>query len=131
MGPILGTVAGAAHDQDFGPIQEPIQSSGIEQRIQEEIKKGPFLENKLKQYLIDNPHRVLFILKPDAALEGSQVEETRKQLKDRLEKMAKADLNRLEKDAEQLKALQESVEDVSVLPTLELEDVPPEMTWLT
>ena len=96
-------------------------------QLKKEIQNGPFLENKLRQYFVDNPHRVLFILEPQSTLEADRVRETQKQLQAKLGKMNPADLDRLKKDAQALEALQENEEDLSVLPTLELDDVPPEI----
>ncbi|MCF6249233.1 MAG: AMP-binding protein, partial [Desulfobacula sp.] len=93
-------------------------------RLKEEIQKGPFLEKKLKQYLIDNPHRVLFTLEPDETLETKAIEDTKAELKTRLEKMTDQDLDQIKKDAKTLEELQEKKEDLSSLPTLELTDVP-------
>ena len=96
-------------------------------KLKENIKKGGFLENKLKQYFLENPHRVLFTLEPDTGLEQKRIEETKKELKNLLKQMTEQDLEQIKKDAKILEALQEKEEDVSVLPTLDLADVPPEI----
>ncbi|HCY87912.1 MAG TPA: peptidase M16 [Desulfobacteraceae bacterium] len=96
-------------------------------RIKKEIDQGPFLEGKLKEYFLDNPHRLMFILEPDAGLEERSVEETRAELAAKLAELTPEDLDRIREDAKALEALQETEEDLSVLPTLELEDVPPEI----
>lgn len=96
-------------------------------RLKKELKKDGFLENKLKSYFIENPHQVLFILEPDNLLEENRAEETKNALRLRLNKMTQKDIDQLKSDARALEALQEKQEDVSVLPTLELTDVPPEI----
>lgn len=96
-------------------------------RINAEIEKGGFLEEKIRTYFIDNPHRVLFTLAPDNGLEQATVEETRRKLGEKLNALTAADKDKIEKDARDLEKRQETEEDVSVLPTLELEDVPPEI----
>lgn len=96
-------------------------------KLKEQIKKGSFLENKLRQYFIENSHRVLFTLEPDTTLEQKNIQETQKELKALLKQMTPKDLEQIKKDAEMLEALQEKEEDVSVLPTLDLVDVPPEI----
>ena len=95
--------------------------------LKENLQKGGFLEAKLKQYFLLNPHRVLFTLKPDASLEEKTLKKTKKELKNLLKKMGPKDLEKIRKDAEKLEALQEKDEDVSALPTLELIDVPHEI----
>lgn len=96
-------------------------------RLMEKIEQGPFLESRLKKYFIDNPHRVLFILEPDTTLEKERVRRIQQELAARLAQMSDRDLETITADAKALEALQESEEDLSVLPTLELEDVPPEI----
>ncbi len=96
-------------------------------RLKEEIKKGGFLENKLRHYFLENPHRVLFTLEPDSDLEQKTIKETKKELKNLLKTMTDQDLEQIRKDAKTLEALQEKEEDVSILPTLDLVDVPPEI----
>ncbi len=96
-------------------------------RLKQEIQKGPFLEEKLKHYLIDNPHRVLFTLEPDNTLETQAIDDTKAELKIRLKKMTDQDLDQIKKDANTLEALQEKEEDLSSLPTLELTDVLPQI----
>ncbi len=96
-------------------------------KLKEQIKKGSFLENKLRQYFIENSHRVLFTLEPDTTLEQKNIRETQKELKALLKQMTPQDLEKIKKDAKTLEVLQEKEEDVSVLPTLDLVDVPPEI----
>lgn len=95
--------------------------------LKENLQKGGFLEAKLRQYFLLNPHRVLFTLKPDAALEERTLKKTKKELRTLLKEMTPKDLEKIRKDAKTLEALQEKDEDVSVLPTLELADVPHEI----
>ncbi|MDA8133378.1 MAG: insulinase family protein [Desulfobacteraceae bacterium] len=95
--------------------------------LKENLQKSGFLEAKLRQYFLSNPHRVLFTLKPDAALEERTLKKTKKELRALLKEMTPEDLEKIREDAKTLEALQEKDEDVSVLPTLELADVPHEI----
>ncbi|MBU2629927.1 MAG: insulinase family protein, partial [Proteobacteria bacterium] len=125
---LLLSVAGTViHDGD------PVLCINIDEdlnTLKEKLKKEGFLENKLRHYFLENPHRVLFILEPDTNLEQKQVEETKKELKNLLKQMTQKDLEKIEKDAKALEALQEKQEDVSVLPTLDLIDVPSEIEMI-
>lgn len=121
---LLSFAAPLIHDGD------PVDAINIDKdlkRLHAEIKKGRFLENKLRQHFLENSHRVLFTLEPDADLEKNQAKNTQKELKALLKKMTPKDLEQIRSDAKKLEALQEEEEDVSVLPTLELSDVPPEI----
>ena len=93
--------------------------------------QGGFLEKKIEQYFINNPHRVLFTLAPDHEMEQKEVDRTKQELALVFEEIKKDKTNKtLEKiinDAEELAKLQEKEEDLSSLPCLELTDVPPEI----
>jgi len=93
-------------------------------RLTQEIEKGGFFEAKLKEYFIDNPHRVLFTLEPDMALEQTEINNSKKDLAEILKKMSPEAFEKVREDADILQALQEKDEDVSSLPTLDLSDVP-------
>ncbi len=93
-------------------------------QLKAELENGPFLETKIREFFIDNPHRLLFTLKPDTALAARQAEEIRAELQSKLKQLTPEDLEQINADAKALEALQESEEDLSVLPTLALEDVP-------
>ncbi|MCD4743502.1 MAG: insulinase family protein [Desulfobacteraceae bacterium] len=93
--------------------------------------KGGFLEKKIEEYFINNPHRVLFTLAPDHEMEQKEIERTKKELALTLQKIKKENnnqtLKKIIEDAEKLARLQESEEDLSSLPCLELTDVPPDI----
>jgi Zn-dependent M16 (insulinase) family peptidase len=97
------------------------------ERLKKEIDAGPFLEEKIKTFFLDNPHRLLFTLEPDTELEADDIEKTKAELKAKLSSLTPEDLEQIRSDAKALEALQETEEDLTVLPTLELDDVPPEI----
>jgi len=92
-------------------------------RLDDEITKGSFFEDRIKQYFINNKHRVLLILAPDQALEEKELKEVRKEL-DLIEKnMSATEIEKVNSDAAALKQLQDSEEDLSCLPTLKIDDI--------
>ncbi|MFH1152880.1 MAG: insulinase family protein [Pseudomonadota bacterium] len=97
-------------------------------RLKQALEAGPFLENRIKHYFLDNPHRVLFVLAPDQSMEEAEERRTRQELADLLSRLAPEDLDKIRDDARRLEELQDAQEDVSCLPTLELQDVPPLVT---
>ena len=98
------------------------------ERLKKEIAEGPFLENKIRQYFLDNPHRVLFKLLPDQAKEEKENKRVVAELEEIMGGLSIDDIEKIKKDAEALKRLQETPEDLSVLPTLELSEIVPEVT---
>ncbi|MGD9210442.1 MAG: insulinase family protein, partial [Desulfobacteraceae bacterium] len=96
-------------------------------KLKDELKKGPFLEKCIQRYFLDNPHRVLFTLVPDQQLEVIEKQRVTAELDGMKKRLKPAELDRIRKDADALKVLQESPEDLSALPTLALEDIPPKV----
>ncbi len=94
-------------------------------QLNEERAKGALFENRIKTYLLNNPHRVLFKLTPDQMMEQKENERVRTELGHIKSGLPPAELDKIKKDAEALVKLQESGEDLSSLPTLEIEDIPP------
>jgi Zn-dependent M16 (insulinase) family peptidase len=86
--------------------------------------EGRFFENLIRAELLDNPHRALLTVVPDTELEererNAELERVRK-----IERGLSDDEKKtIVADALRLKADQEAKQDVSVLPTLELTDIP-------
>src|SRR3984893_12916624 len=87
-------------------------------------KEGRFFENLIAAEMLDNQHRGLLTLVPDPDLE----ERKRRQELERLAaieaKFTDDDRARIVEDAMRLKAEQEAKQDLDVLPTLQLSDIP-------
>jgi presequence protease len=113
---------------------DPVSCINIDadlERLQQALAKGGFLEERLKTYFIDNPHRVLFTLAPDPDLESATEKQIKKELTKIYRELSPEDLEKIKQDATQLEQIQEHQEDLSVLPTLELTDVPPEIEMIS
>ncbi len=95
------------------------------QRLRQELDKGPFFENLIRDRLLNNQHRVTLLLQPDTDLGPREEAAARAEL-DKIEKQLSAtEKQQLVAQAKELAAAQEEVEDLSCLPTLELSDIPP------
>ncbi len=105
---------------------EPLAALDFDAQLLELRKKldeGPYLQDLMRRWLIDNPHRVTLLLEPDQELR----EREDQALAEKLTKLA-ASLDDVQKQKiiDQAKALQQSQEDeedLSCLPTLELSDI--------
>ncbi|MDJ0781772.1 MAG: insulinase family protein [Desulfosarcinaceae bacterium] len=100
------------------------------QRLKEALDQGPYLEEKLKAYLLDNTHRIRFTLYPDQEMQAREADRVRAELDTIQSQLSATDVARLKADAAALKQLQETTEDLSVLPTLALSDIPAEITTI-
>jgi len=97
------------------------------EKLRDKLTEGPFFENQIKKYFLDNPHRVLFTLVPDQMMEEKEVEGVARKLERIRAELSMGDFEKLNKDAEALRQLQETTEDISCLPTLALADIPPDV----
>jgi Zn-dependent M16 (insulinase) family peptidase len=94
------------------------------ERLEKARNEGPFFENLIREELLDNAHRGLITVVPDAQLEERDRDIELQQLAAIDAKLTDEDRNRVVQDALRLKADQEARQDISVLPTLELTDIP-------
>jgi Zn-dependent M16 (insulinase) family peptidase len=94
-------------------------------RLRHKIEVDGFFEKQIEKVLLKNPHKALFILKPDATMEKEERQRVRAELEDMQAQMGGGELSQIRKDTASLQKLQETPEDVSSLPTLALEDIPP------
>lgn len=97
------------------------------ERLNRETAGGGFLEKKIKEYFLDNPHRVLFILEPDQSMEERENLRMKQELENVLKSLTPEQIASIREDSEKLVKLQETKENLEVLPTLELGDVKPDI----
>ncbi len=89
------------------------------------LAKGPFFENLIKTYLLDNPHRVQLILAPDQFMEQKENARVESELEQIRASMPPSKIEKIKTDAKLLIQRQEQKEDASCLPTLALAEIPP------
>jgi Zn-dependent M16 (insulinase) family peptidase len=94
-------------------------------RLQKELAGGAFFENRINNYFLDNPHRVTMTLVPDQEMASRDNDRLRAELERIKKGLTQPDIDRLKQDAEALMRLQETEEDISCLPTLGRQDIPP------
>ena len=94
-------------------------------RLNEELSKGPLFENRIKKYFLENSHRLLLTLVPDQLKEVKENNRVTSKLDAILSGMTPSDLEKIDNDSKALIELQKKRENLSILPTLELEDISP------
>ena len=92
-------------------------------RLFKELDNGPFLENQIEKYFLNNPHRVRVILKPDPLKAENEKIRLREELAHIHKNLLPSDIETINADTRALAALQETKENLSCLPTLEIEDI--------
>ncbi|MBU3918069.1 insulinase family protein, partial [bacterium] len=100
------------------------------EQIKQKIVEGPFLENQIKKYLIDNPHRAKIVLKPDTELEKAKNAELQSHLEKTKSGMSSGEKDRIIREAIDLQKSQEQKEDISCLPSLKVSDIPKKTKFL-
>ncbi|HEY6874949.1 MAG TPA: insulinase family protein, partial [Candidatus Dormibacteraeota bacterium] len=93
-------------------------------RFEDERLHNRYLENLIGAELLENPHRALITIVPDADLEERKHQRELSRLASIEGTLAEPDRNQIVEDAQRLKAAQDAKQDLSVLPTLELTDIP-------
>jgi hypothetical protein len=99
------------------------------------IKEGienKMLENIVQEQLIDNPHALLMVLKPEPGLENKVAEKTRQKLAEYKASLSQEELEQLVKETRELKEYQQkedSPEAIATIPMLSLSDISREVQW--
>ena len=94
------------------------------ERLEKARKEGRFFEDLIRAELLDNPHRGLLTVVPDQQMEERQRQRELQRLQATEATLTQADRQEIVEDALRLKGEQEAKQDLSVLPTLELSDIP-------
>ena len=94
------------------------------EHLQKARGEGRFFENLIRAELLDNAHRALITVVPDPDLEERQRSAELRRLANIEAKLDQAATQRIVEQALRLKAEQDAKQDLSVLPTLELTDIP-------
>ncbi|HEX2052592.1 MAG TPA: insulinase family protein [Actinomycetota bacterium] len=93
-------------------------------RLQRERVAGPFLESLIRRWLVDNPHRSRILLAPDQEMVKLEEEQELAKLAQIEQSLTAEQKTTIVEEAMRLAELQDAKQDLSVLPTLELEDIP-------
>ncbi|MEJ2699290.1 MAG: insulinase family protein [Desulfuromonadales bacterium] len=90
------------------------------------MEEGPFFENLIRKHLLENPHRVTLLLKPDPGRQEREEQETARRLEEIGKTLSEEEREQILRQTRELQAAQEAEEDLSCLPTLEIADIPAE-----
>ena len=118
---ILGAMGGCIHDED------PISLLDIDENIEilkNKLKETGYIDSLINNSFITNNHRLLFELKADPKFNDKEnffYKEYLKQKSEVLDESSKEDLKKL---SLKLDARQNKVDDESILPKVEKEDIP-------
>lgn len=93
-------------------------------RLRKDMARGPFFEDQIRHHFLNNPHRVLFTLEPDPEMEEREAARCDRELERIRSDLDDGAIQKIRMDAKALSRLQDMEENPSVLPTLEISDIP-------
>lgn len=106
---------------------EVLDIDPILEKLREQIKDPAFIKG-LAQELLDNPHRVRLVMKPDPKLSEERAEREAKRLAAMKEEMGDTEKQRVVEMAAKLLERQNQQDDPEDLPKVGLEDIPTDLT---
>ncbi len=121
---ILDALPSAIHEGD--PVAALDLDAVIEQ-LRAEASDANFIPGLIRDWFLDNPHRVRLTLKPDSELAGRRDAAEKARLARIKAGLSTAEIEHIIDQARQLAERQSQEEDEEILPKVGLEDVPPEM----
>ncbi|MDC0598459.1 insulinase family protein [Gammaproteobacteria bacterium] len=123
---ILASLSTATHRGD--PIKL-LDIDPVLNQLKDEIKNPDFIPDLIRKLLLDNSHRVILTVKPDATLSSKQAQEEAEKLATIKAKLSDTEKQAIIERAKKLEARQNQIDDASILPKVELSDVPPDIKW--
>ncbi|MDT8451742.1 MAG: insulinase family protein [Gammaproteobacteria bacterium] len=122
---ILEGLTAAIHRSDPSAVfdLDPVIES-----LREQIKDPEFIKRLVKEYLLDNQHRVRLTLRPDTELSARKEQAEKQRLASIKASLSDDDKQRIIQRAADLEKRQEQVDDPDILPKVGLEDVPAELS---
>jgi Zn-dependent M16 (insulinase) family peptidase len=93
-------------------------------KLRKRMEQGPFFESQLKNYFLNNSHRIRLTMLPDQQLQFNEAIRVQSELEKIKLNLSRSKIKKIRQDAKALQLQQETVADVSCLPTLQIEDIP-------
>ena len=105
------------------PIEILQWNSRIE-RLRKEIADGPFFQQLIKKYFLENQSRLVLTMRPDPEFDEKFKAKEKLLLNEKLKALTESDVKKVYQEGLSLLEAQEKPEDLSSLPTLTLKDIP-------
>jgi Zn-dependent M16 (insulinase) family peptidase len=118
---IMNALPQAVHHGD--PVQALAIDAALE-RLRAAAAEPGFVQNEVRRWLLDNPHRVRLTMKPDATQAERERAAEQARLADIRSALDDAERQRIIEQAKALQARQAQQDDPDILPRVTLDDVP-------
>jgi Zn-dependent M16 (insulinase) family peptidase len=123
---ILSALSTATHRGD--PI-DLLDIDPVLDKLKQDIRDPAFIPNLIREYLLDNAHRLTLTVDPDPKLSAHQEAAEKARLQEIQQKLSVEEKQRIVEQALALQQRQNKEPDASLLPKVELSDVPAEIKW--
>ena len=107
------------------PIEMLQWNSRIE-RLRREIAAGPFFQNLIRKYFLENQSRLILTMRPDPEFDEKLKAKEKALLSERLDSLSETERKNVYEQGLALLEAQEKPDDLSSLPTLTVNDIPVE-----
>ncbi|MEM7406972.1 MAG: insulinase family protein [Pseudomonadota bacterium] len=121
---MVRTLGSAMHGADPAYLLD--MDAAIE-RLREDSQADGFVASLVRELLLDNPHRVRLTMKPSSALSAHREARERERLAEIRSALTDSDLERINAQADALRAAQDRPDDTDLLPFVTIADVPTEI----
>jgi Zn-dependent M16 (insulinase) family peptidase len=121
---ILNALTPAVHG---GAPAAALNIDPILESLREKIRDPQFIPGLVRRWLLDNPHRVRLVFKPDTELETRRAAAEAARLATLRAALSDEQKQQIIERAKQLETRQQQADDPGVLPKVGLEDVPPDL----
>ncbi|WP_148863189.1 insulinase family protein [Marinobacter fonticola] len=118
---IMASISPMVHGGD--PV-ELLDLEPVLARLREKIKDPQYVPNLIRRMLLDNPHRVTLTLRPDDQMESRQQKAVAEALERRKSTLTEDETKAIVDRAAALEERQNRKDDDSILPKVDLSDVP-------
>ncbi len=98
--------------------------------LREKIQDPEYIKSLAQRLLLDNPHRVTLIMKPDQKFDSVREALVKSELMEKKANLSDADAEKIVSQAASLKERQEQKDDESILPKVGIDDVPLNLTFV-
>jgi hypothetical protein len=95
-------------------------------QVKEKLRSGGFLEDLIRRYFLENPHRTIVLLQPEPGLAEKETEEETKRLEAIKHSFPADEMRRIIEGAQKLKEIQsspDSPEALATIPVLRISDL--------
>ena len=123
----LEALSAMIHHADPMPALDPMPQLA---QLREQLQGRPEVVGQwLREFLLDNPHRVALHLQADPEWQGRRAASEERRLAQAKEGFGEDDWQRLEREQQQLAQRQAQQDDPGALPRLRMDDIPRDIAW--